>query len=179
MTDAVALLTSHHREIDGLFSQVEAQPSPGKDIVDQIVKQLSIHDAVEKEYLYPALREHLEGGDELADHAIEEHNEQAKELLAIDKADSGSPEQAKLLHELIVDVRHHVEEEESEIFPKLQQAMSGEQLEALGGKLEAGMKTAPTRPHPMAPSEGLGTKVAGAMAAPMDKLRDAVEDRNT
>lgn len=177
MTDAITVLTTDHRELDILFTKVEGTPNPPKDIVDEIVKKLSIHDAIERELLYPALRDKVDGGAGMADHAVEEHNEAATDLLAIDKADSESPEQAELLSKLIQEVRHHVKEEEEKLFPAMRSSMSSDELEALGGKLETAKKTAPTRPHPHAPNEGLGTMAAGAMAAPVDKIRDAVEGR--
>ena len=178
MTDAITLLTTDHREVETLFKQVEAAPAPTEDAVNSIVRELSIHDAIEKEYLYPTVREKVPSGDGLSDHSIEEHNEVAETLLAIDKADNGSGEQKQLLARLITAVRAHVQEEETRIFPALRDASTPGELEELGGKLETAKSTAPTRPHPHAPDEGLGTKLAGAMSAPLDKARDAASGRS-
>jgi hypothetical protein len=78
---------------------------------------------------------------------------------------------------LIELVRTHVHEEESQIFPALQAAMSPAELDNLGEVLATAKAVAPTRPHPLAPSGGLGTMVAGALSAPLDKVRDIVERR--
>lgn len=177
MPDAITVLTSDHRAVEALFSQVEGKPTPDEDVVHRIVKELSIHDAVEKEYLYPAVRQKVSGGDGMADHSIEEHDQVAETLLAIDKADPG-PEQGRLLTELIRMVTAHVQEEERDIFPAMRTSMSQTELDELGDKLETANKIAPTRPHPHAPSEGLGTKIAGAMSAPLDKARDAASRRS-
>lgn len=177
MPDGITLLTTDHREVEALFSQVEGQPSPERDVVNKIVKELSIHDAIEKEYLYPIVREKATDGNAMADHSIEEHDEVAETLLAIDKADPG-PEQARLLSELIRMVKTHVQEEEQQIFPAMRASMAQTEVDQLGEKLETAKKTAPTRPHPHAPSEGLGTKIAGAMSAPLDKARDAASGRS-
>lgn len=178
MADAITVLTTDHREVESLFSQVEGAATPGEQVVNNIVKELSIHDAIEKEYLYPVVREKLSSGRGLADHSIEEHDKVAETLLGIDKAKTGSSEQTQLLSQLIRMVRSHVQEEEQQIFPAMRTSMSQSELDELGQKLETAKKTAPTRPHPHAPSEGLGTKVAGAVAAPMDKARDAMQGRS-
>lgn len=178
MTDAITLLTGDHRTVEALFQQAETAPSPSSEVVDRIVKELSVHDAIEREYLYPAVRDRVPSGSGLADHSIEEHNEVAQTLLAIDKADNGSGEQKQLLARLVTAVRAHVEEEETRLFPALRDAMTPRELEELGGKLETAKSTAPTRPHPHAPDEGLGTKIAGAVSAPLDKARDAAQGRS-
>jgi hemerythrin superfamily protein len=177
MTDAITLLTSDHEMVKGLFQRVQGSSSPDETTVNEIVKQLSIHDAIEKQYLYPFVREHVQGGDGYADHSIKEHDEVAETLLAIDKAEAGSHEQAQLLARLIPSVLEHVQEEEGQIFPAMRSAATEADLEELGTKLGTAKETAPTRPHPMAPSEGLGTKVAGAMSAPLDKAKDALQGR--
>jgi hemerythrin superfamily protein len=177
MPNAIDLLIADHRTVDALFEKVAGTTSPDKDTVDQIVKELSIHDAIERSHLYPRVRHNLDKGATLADHSEHEHDEVAQTLVAIDHADAGSAEQAAHLKTLIEAVRRHVNEEETQIFPALRKDASADDLDKLGEILASAKKTAPTRPHPHAPSEGVGTKVAGAMSAPLDKIRDAVEGR--
>jgi hemerythrin superfamily protein len=177
MTDAITLLTSDHRTVNDLFEKVEGQSQPSADVVNTIVKELSIHDAIEKQYLYPAVRRYVDGGDDYADHSIDEHDEVARTLLAVDKTESGSADQAAKLKTLIQLVRTHVQEEETEIFPALKASASPADLDELGDKLAAAKEIAPTRPHPLAPSEGLGTKVAGALSSPLDRAKDKFEGR--
>jgi hemerythrin superfamily protein len=177
MTDAVTLLTSDHRMVEELFSEVEGRPDPDPGVVHQIVRAGSGHDAVEKEFLYPTVRQRLETGGELADHGTTEHDEVARTLVAVDKAEAGSDELTTALHTLIGLVRTHVGEEESQIFPALRTAMSTAELADLGETLATAKQSAPTRPHPLAPSGALGAMVAGALSAPLDKVRDIVEGR--
>jgi hemerythrin superfamily protein len=178
MPDAITVLTTDHRTVQTLFSQVEGKASPEAEVVDKIVKELSIHDAIEKQYLYPLVRDKVSGGNGMADHSIEEHDKVAETLLAIDKAERASAEQAQLLTELIRMVTSHIREEEQDIFPAMRTSMGQTELDELGSTLEGAKKTAPTRPHPHAPSEGLGTKLAGAVSAPLDKARDAASGRS-
>ncbi|MCW2929486.1 MAG: hypothetical protein JWM19_448 [Actinomycetia bacterium] len=53
-------------------------------------------------------------------------------------------------------------------------ALTAQQAEELGSKLEAGKKTAPTRQHPHAPASPGVLKTAGPVAAAADKARDAI-----
>lgn len=177
MPNAIALLTADHRAVEELFGKVEGKKKPDQDAVDRIVKELSIHDAIEKQLLYPEVRSHTDHGGDVADHSEDVHDDVARILLQIDKSDNGSEEQVGSLTEVIRLVRAHVEEEESSIFPALKSSLSSTDLDKLGERLSTAKTVAPTRPHPHAPSEGLGTAVAGVMSAPLDKIKDAVQKR--
>lgn len=54
--NAIDLLMTDHRKVEELFSKVQAG-SGGKDAVEKIVRELSRHDAIERELLYPLVRE--------------------------------------------------------------------------------------------------------------------------
>jgi hemerythrin superfamily protein len=173
--NAVHLLRQDHREAEQLFARIEAGGGAGPDdAVQEVVRELSVHAAIEEQVLYPAVREKLDGGDELADHAIEEH-QAVKELLAeIDGSDDGTGERRSLLARLMMEVRSHVEEEEADLFPKLQAAFGPQEQQELGQAMAEAKRMAPTRPHPKAPSTPPGNVVAGAAAAVVDKARDAL-----
>lgn len=177
-TDAVQLLIQDHREVEQLFSQIEAAGGTGPDeAVEQIVRELSIHAAVEEQVLYPAIRNKVPGGEEIADHAIDEHQE-VKELLAtLDSGDGQASDRAPVLARLMQEVRSHVEEEEADLLPKLQAAVGADELRQLGEAIAQAKKMAPTRPHPHAPSTPPGNVVAGPAAALVDKARDAIQGR--
>jgi len=72
-------------------------------------------------------------------------------------------------------VRHHVEEEETELFPKLRASITTAELQEMGGALASAKKLAPTHPHPNAPDTPPGNVAAGAAAAVIDKARDALK----
>jgi len=173
-TDAVQLLIQDHREVEQLFIQIEAAGGTGpEEAVQQVIRELSVHAAIEEQVLYPAVRSKVPGGEELADHAIDEHQE-AKELLAtLDGGEGEAADRAPVLARLMQEVRSHVEEEEGDLFPKLRAAVGPEELREMGEAMAQAKKMAPTRPHPQAPSTPPGNVVAGAAAAVVDKARDA------
>ena len=69
---------------------------------------------------------------------------------------------------LIENVRHHVEEEEGQLFPAVRKSLDTAQLREIGGELVAAKHTAPTRPHPEAPDTPPGNIVAQVLTAPFD-----------
>ena len=75
---------------------------------------------------------------------------------------------------LIENVRHHVEEEETEFFPKVRDALSRSTLAELGEALAEAKASAPTRPHPRLPDAGSGNAVIGALAGVVDRVGDNV-----
>ena len=177
--DAIALLVKDHETVEKLFEKFE-QTGPRamkarRTLADRMVQELSVHAAIEEQVLYPAIRESLPEVDDDVLEALEEHHV-AKWVLS--EIDAMSPEherfQAKVTV-LIESVRHHVEEEEEELFPKVRKAFSAEQLEQIGEALAEAKKIAPTRPHPKAPDTPPGNIVAGPGAALLDKARDAAK----
>ena len=72
-------------------------------------------------------------------------------------------------------VRHHVKEEESELFPKVRQAFTRAELADLGDALVQAKATAPTKPNPLAPDEPQMNEVAAAATNPFDALWNAGE----
>lgn len=175
--EATRLLTQDHRTVDDLFTRFEELPAGGSEekilIVQEIIKELSIHASIEEQVLYPVIRDEVPDGESLHQEALQEH-EEVKNVLA--DLDGVAPDDSGFdgkVTSLIKDVRHHVEEEESELFPRLREAISAERLHQMGEAMDKAKKTAPTRPHPKAPSTPPGNVVAGPVAAVVDRARDA------
>jgi len=175
--DAITLLVKDHQTVEKLFEKFE-QTGPRaikarKALADRIVHELSVHAAIEEQVLYPAIRESLPEVEDDVLEALEEHHV-AKWVLS--EIDAMAPDherfQAKVTV-LIENVRHHVEEEEEELFPKVRKAFGPAQLEEIGEALADAKKMVPTRPHPKAPDTPPGNIAAGTGAALLDKARDA------
>lgn len=124
--NALAMLMRQHREVDALFERFEESDAGSPEsmaIVQDIAFALNVHARIEEEIFYPAAREALgEDGKDLLDEAAVEHAT-LKQLLvdlgASLETDYFFRSKVKVLGEY---VQHHVDEEESEIFPMLQDA---------------------------------------------------------
>ncbi|MGH9128098.1 MAG: hemerythrin domain-containing protein, partial [Acidimicrobiales bacterium] len=165
--DGLEFLTLGHRDVEKLFAEVHGGSGGKEEVIDKIVRELSSHDAIERELLYPLVRKHIpDNGEGLADHSIDEHEEAARLLLEIGSTTSLS-ERDELLKQLIAGVKSHVEVEEGQVFPQLREAIPQSELVDLRVELEATKRRAPHDPSPHGPRSGIGAKaadVAGAAA---------------
>jgi hemerythrin superfamily protein len=172
--DGVDVLIEDHRRCEALFQAVGDQSIPKTAAVDDIIRLLSIHDALESEYLYPLVETRLPNGNQLATTNIGDHVEIAGWLAEIDRRKPGDSYRADLLGKVIRTVRAHIVEEERTLFPQLRQHLAPEELARFGDDLRAARHKVPTRPHPHAPRFSVGTRFAAAVLRPVDRLRDAV-----
>ena len=182
--NAIELLTRDHREVEALFKQFEKLTDRAmkskKNIVMKIVRELAIHSAVEEMLFYPAVRmagmkADSRAGEKAADtvlESLEEHHIVKWTLAELQKMKPDDERFDAKVTVLMESVRHHVEEEEQELFPKAKTLLGAEMLEELGERMAKAKKLAPTRPHPRAPDSPPGNMVAGAMAAVVDRTRD-------
>jgi hemerythrin superfamily protein len=122
--DAIKLLKEDHDEVEALFAQYERQKKKNGDqrgdLIQKICAALTVHAQIEEDIFYPAARDALEeGGDELLDEAEVEHStikSLVEQLEAMTPGDQLCDAKVKVLSEY---VKHHVKEEEGEIFPKI------------------------------------------------------------
>jgi len=120
--DAIALLKQDHRTVEQLFEEFEnADDDQLQAIAERVCQLLTVHAQIEEEMLYPAAKEAFDDEEELdlVNEANVEH-QTAKDLIA--KIEGMTPEDesfkatVKVLSEYI---KHHVKEEEGELFPAL------------------------------------------------------------
>ena len=175
-TDALDLLVADHRTVDDLFDRFEKlggnATKSKRDIADKIIRELAVHAVVEEQVLYPVIRECSDDMRELVLESLEEHHV-AKLLLAeLQNMDADHERFAAKVTVVAESVRHHVEEEEQELFPKVRKALGNDLLGEMGKAIKQAKKAAPTRAHPGAPDEPPGNVVAGAVASIVDRVRD-------
>jgi hemerythrin superfamily protein len=176
--DATQLLIADHREVKALFGRFSrsSRQETRQELAERIIRELSIHAAIEEAKLYPVIRDELPGGEALYKEAIEEHQQVKEVLAALDQSLSKAHTKAfaDRVTRLKNDVEHHVEEEEGEVFPQLRQVLSKTRLEALGRELAQAKASAPTRPHPNQPP---ATNLTGKALGAVDRVRDKVTGR--
>jgi len=149
--DAITLLKRDHDMVEALFKRFEQAGSKAyktkRQVADRVIKELSIHAFIEEQELYPVM-EKL-GGQwlELVEEAHVEHEEAKNALRALIGLSGDGPMLDAKMSALIGGVRHHVKEEEEEMFPKLRKEMARPDLEEMGDRLKEAKKEAPTTPE--------------------------------
>lgn len=125
--DAIAMLTADHLKVKGLFAKFDELKSVDDaydrkaSLVLQICQELTVHSQLEEELFYPAVRDAIDDQD-LMDEATVEHD-CAKELIA--QLNEMEPEDDLFDAKVTVlgeQIRHHVKEEEDEMFVKARKA---------------------------------------------------------
>jgi hemerythrin superfamily protein len=134
--DAIGLLEADHREVEGYFEAYAGagDESEKKALADSICLALKVHAQIEEELAYPAARDET-GDTDLLDEALVEHMG-AKTLVAqIEAMAPGQPLYDAQIRVLEEQIRHHVQEEEGELFPRVRETRLD--LTALGARLAA------------------------------------------
>lgn len=137
--NALKLLTADHKEVERLFKESEAATRARKrEIFFEIKASLETHAWVEETIFYPTLQSQ---GDqkliELTSEAIQEHIGMKCFLGELAAVSADATKFEPLLTKLIEDVRHHVREEEGEMFPAVQKRFSTDSLDELGEQMQA------------------------------------------
>jgi hemerythrin superfamily protein len=148
--DAVQLLEDDHKTVEDLFGRYEEAGEEAykekRNLVDRVIKELSVHASIEEDIFYPATREVRGETEQMVAEAYQEHTKVKQTLAELETMGAEDPRFDQTVRGLIADVRHHVEEEEGEMFPQVQQALSKEELESLGEQMKEAKKMAPQKP---------------------------------
>jgi iron-sulfur cluster repair protein YtfE (RIC family) len=142
--NAFELLKQDHEKVSGIFEKLDETTERGvktrEELYARLRMELDIHSQIEEEVFYPAIEE-FDATREITLEAYEEHNvvkQLLDELDALPVDDETWTAKLKVLNE---NVDHHVEEEETEMFPKVREVLTKEQIDELGRRLEAAKQT--------------------------------------
>jgi hemerythrin superfamily protein len=134
--DAIALLKQDHRTVSTLFEEFEkADEEEQSAIAQRVCQLLTVHATIEEELLYPAAKEAFEDeeDDDLVNEAEVEHST-AKDLIAKIEGMTSDDEHFKATVTVLGEyIKHHVKEEEGELFPELKKTELD--LKELGARL--------------------------------------------
>jgi hemerythrin-like domain-containing protein len=180
--DVVDVLVADHRAVEAIFAELEqpgGNPQRRRDLTQVVIAELVRHSGAEEQHLYPATRHYLPDGDRVAEHEIAEHAQAEEVMNQLMKLDAGADTFNHLLTKLISDIRHHIAEEERELFTRLRDACDRPTLVELGSKVLAAEQGAPTRPHPAAPDTPPLNRMAAPVIGAIDRALDALTNRPT
>ena len=183
--DVIEVLEHDHREVEEMFAELEslrgASPdeakSRRKEVTEQVTIELVRHSVAEEVIVYPTVEKKVSA--EEVEHAREEHAEAEETLHRLEKLDPDDPDFDDELATLMDEIRHHIEDEEGEMFAHMREVIDQDELRKLGARVEAFKKVAPTRPHPNVPNEPLPRAAVGAAASLFDRMRDLATGRGS
>ncbi|NYD41110.1 hemerythrin domain-containing protein [Nocardioides panaciterrulae] len=149
-TDAIVLLKQDHQEIKKVFTAFEkagenAHAEKGR-LVNKMIELLTVHTYIENEVMYPRVRELLP---EVEDDVLESYEEHHVADVLVMELAAMKPDAERFTAKttvLIENVRHHIDEEEDEWFPKVRSGLGRKALQEIGAEMEEARKKAPRSP---------------------------------
>jgi hemerythrin superfamily protein len=183
--DVIEILEHDHREVERMFAELESlrgaatdeEKARRKDLAEQVTIELVRHSVAEEVLVYPKVEKKVSA--EQVEHAREEHAEAEETLARLEKLDADDPDFDDELATLMAEIRHHIEDEEGQMFAQMREVIDEDELCKLGGRVEAFKKVAPTRPHPHVPNTAAARTAAGPAASLFDRMRDLATSRGT
>jgi hemerythrin superfamily protein len=123
MPSATQMIRQDHKKVEGLFKKFEQTKGAQakRRLAENAMAELEVHAALEEEIFYPAVKREVDDGS-LVQEALEEHQtvkQLISELRGMEEADDEFESQ---FSELVENVQHHVEEEENEMLPKVEES---------------------------------------------------------
>ncbi len=138
--DAVKLLEEDHKKVKKMLSDLDSTTERGvktrEELFAKVKRELTVHESIEEEIFYPALKEHPKAKD-LVLEAYEEHHVVDMVMAEISEVPFDDETWGAKLTVMKENVEHHIEEEEDEMFKQARQVFSTEELEDLGDRMQA------------------------------------------
>jgi hemerythrin-like domain-containing protein len=146
MEDVFDVLAEDHEEIRQVLAELEKGPIAATGatedqlmlrqiMTEELIIEQSKHEEIELTCLWPAVREHVPGGDRLADRAICAELEIVTLLAELDKLDVSQPHFERVLTRFTEACREHFDFEEQQLWPRLRAAVPSRAAADLGRKV--------------------------------------------
>jgi hypothetical protein len=177
----VDLLVDDHDEVMAWCDQLAGSVGgrSARRLVDVVVAVVSRHLSAEEQYLYPTVRKVLPDGADLADREVAADTAILEALCRLYRTpvtDAAFPAAVDTIRRRW---RRHARCADREVFPRLRDRCTGNELVRLGNRVAIAQEAAPTRPHPATPTTPPVNKVVDPALGVVDKLRDALTRRIT
>ena len=138
--DALSLLKADHDKVKKMLTEGEETTERAEktrtELFDKLKDEMMIHERIEEEIFYPALKDHPKTK-EITLEAYEEHHVVDMVMAEIEGVPYDDEVWGAKFKVMKENIEHHIEEEENEMFEQARQAFSREELEALGEQMVA------------------------------------------
>ncbi len=137
--NAFTLLKADHKKVASILEKLESTTERGvktrQELFAQLKTELEIHTRIEETVFYPVLEKQDETRD-ITLEAVEEHRIVKRLLAELDSLAKDDEQWTAKMTVLKENIEHHVEEEEGDMFKKAQKALSDQEIETLGTRME-------------------------------------------
>ena len=148
MEDVFDVLAEDHEEIRQALAELEKGPTAAtgatedqlvlrKIMTEELIIEQSKHEGIELTWLWPPVREHVPGGERLADRAVCAELEMVALLAELDQLDVSQPQFERVLSAFTRAAREHFDFEERQVWPRLRSALTAKAADELSLKVLA------------------------------------------
>ncbi len=138
--NALKLLEEDHKKVKKLMGDIEPTTERGvktrEELFTKLRSELEVHEAIEEEIFYPALKEHPKAKD-LVLEAYEEHNVVDMVMGEIEDVAYDDETWGAKFTVLKENLEHHIEEEESDMWKQARAVFDDDELNELGDRMSA------------------------------------------
>jgi hemerythrin-like domain-containing protein len=138
--DAMSLLKDDHQKVKKLLAELESTTERGvktrEELFTKVKEELVVHEAIEEEIFYPALKEHPKTK-EIALEAYEEYHVVDTVMAEIEGVAYDDEKWGAKFKVMKENLEHHIEEEEGEMFKQARQVFDQDELAQLGESMKA------------------------------------------
>lgn len=174
-TDLTSVITDTRRELEGLLQEVESSttsPEHRRQLADHLITELVAHAVIEEQYLYPAVRQYLPDGAQIAKAGLKEHAEAEQVMTELQNMSPADARFELLLSSLVSEARRHIADD---LPSRLDAACPAAELRELGEKFLEAKQNAPGRPHPAAVERKSGKLILDPGVPLVEKVKAAAE----
>ena len=143
--DAMSLLKEDHRKVKKMLAELESTTERGvktrEELFTKVKQELVVHEAIEEEIFYPALKEHPKTK-EIALEGYEEHHVVDTVMAEIEGVAYDDEKWGAKFTVMKENLEHHIEEEEGEMFKQARRVFDDAELDDLGQRMEARKQSA-------------------------------------
>ena len=167
---------SDHARLDRMLDELSsARGEAEQELLNRICRLVFSHAFAEEAVLWPAVRAALPDGDELTSRVEEEHQAINELMVALESSRPGDAGRPELIQRFAALLRQDVRDEEDELLPRLQEAVTPGRLRRLGAAWEAVRRSAPTRAHPLVARRPPGNVASALPLSAIDRSRDGLD----
>ncbi len=136
--DAISLLKDDHDKVKKMLAEGESTTERAEkgraELFAKLKEEMLIHERIEEEIFYPALKSHP-NAKELVLEAYEEHHVVDEIMGELEETDPVDEQWGAKFTVMKENIEHHIQEEEGEMFKQARQVFSADELETLGARM--------------------------------------------